>query len=61
MSQQIERQAIEELAYQKWCERGYSHGSDEQDWLDAESELKKSDSSLSSTTKIAAHKSPAKK
>jgi hypothetical protein len=26
-------------AYEKWCDRGYAHGSDMQDWLDAEREL----------------------
>lgn len=30
---------IAERAYQKWEQRGYTHGNDEQDWLDAEAEL----------------------
>jgi hypothetical protein len=27
-------------AYEKWCKRGRPHGSDRQDWLEAEAELK---------------------
>ena len=28
------------LAYQKWVKKGCKHGSDTQDWLEAEAELK---------------------
>ena len=27
-------------AYEKWCKRGRPHGTDKQDWLEAETELK---------------------
>ena len=27
-------------AYEKWCKRGRPHGTDRQDWLEAEAELK---------------------
>ena len=27
-------------AYEKWCKRGRPHGSDKQDWIDAERELR---------------------
>jgi hypothetical protein len=27
-------------AYEKWCKRGQPHGSDKQDWLEAEVELR---------------------
>ena len=27
-------------AYEKWCQRGCMHGTHQQDWLDAEAELK---------------------
>ena len=27
-------------AYEKWAKRGYSHGRDQQDWLEAEAELR---------------------
>jgi hypothetical protein len=28
-------------AYEKWCKRGRPHGSDRQDWLEAEAELQR--------------------
>jgi len=27
-------------AYEKWCKRGRPHGTDKQDWLEAEAELR---------------------
>jgi hypothetical protein len=27
-------------AYEKWCKRGKPHGSDQQDWMEAEAELR---------------------
>lgn len=33
------QEKIARLAYDKWCQRGCPHGSDMQDWLDAEKEL----------------------
>jgi hypothetical protein len=27
-------------AYEKWVKRGYKHGRDQQDWLEAEAELR---------------------
>ena len=28
-------------AYEKWCKRGRPHGTDRQDWLEAEAELQR--------------------
>jgi hypothetical protein len=36
----IPREKIAMRAYEKWCKRGRPHGSDKQDWVDAENELK---------------------
>jgi hypothetical protein len=35
----IPREKIAMRAYEKWCKRGRQHGSDKQDWVDAEKEL----------------------
>lgn len=32
-------EAVARRAYEKFCERGYQHGFDQQDWLAAEREL----------------------
>ncbi len=37
---EISRKAISKLAYEKFCARGRRHGFDQQDWLEAERELK---------------------
>ena len=36
----ISREKIAMRAYEKWCKRGRPHGSDKQDWAEAEMELK---------------------
>ena len=36
----IAREKIAMRAYEKWCKRGRPHGTDKQDWVDAENELK---------------------
>ncbi len=36
---QVPREKIAARAYEKWCQRGCSHGRHEQDWLEAEREL----------------------
>jgi hypothetical protein len=36
----IPREKIAMRAYEKWCKRGRPHGTDRQDWLEAEMELK---------------------
>jgi hypothetical protein len=36
----IPREKIAMRAYEKWCKRGRPHGSDKQDWVEAEIELK---------------------
>ena len=36
----IPREKIAMRAYEKWCKRGQHHGSDKQDWVEAETELK---------------------
>jgi hypothetical protein len=36
----IPRDKIAMRAYEKWCKRGRPHGSDKQDWVEAENELK---------------------
>jgi hypothetical protein len=41
-------------AFEKWCKRGRPHGTDRQDWLEAEAELKAEQSrtgSVPSTTR----------
>jgi hypothetical protein len=35
----IPRDRIAMRAYEKWCKRGRPHGSDKQDWIEAEKEL----------------------
>jgi hypothetical protein len=41
VSQQIPREKIAMRAYEKWCQRGRPcDGSDRQDWLAAEAELR---------------------
>jgi hypothetical protein len=35
----IPRDKIAMRAYEKWCKRGKPHGSDKQDWMEAEREL----------------------
>jgi hypothetical protein len=36
----IPREKIAMRAYEKWCKRGRQHGSDKQDWVEAETELR---------------------
>ncbi len=36
----IPQDKIAQRAYEKWCKRGCKHGSDKQDWLEAETELR---------------------
>jgi hypothetical protein len=36
----IPQEKIAQRAYEKWLKRGCSHGSDQQDWIDAEAELR---------------------
>ena len=36
----IPREKIAMRAYEKWCKRGRPHGTDKQDWTEAEIELK---------------------
>jgi hypothetical protein len=36
---QIPRERIAQRAYEKWMKRGCPHGSDMQDWIEAEREL----------------------
>lgn len=37
---QVPHEKIAMRAYEKWCKRGRQHGSDRQDWLEAEDELR---------------------
>ena len=37
---QLPREKVAMRAYQKWMERGCRHGHDQQDWMDAEAELR---------------------
>ena len=34
----VPQDKIAQRAYEKWCKRGCQHGSDRQDWLEAEAE-----------------------
>jgi len=36
----IPHEKIAMRAYEKWCKRGMNHGSDQQDWMEAEAELR---------------------
>jgi len=36
----VPQEKIAMRAYEKWCKRGRPHGTDRQDWLEAEAELK---------------------
>jgi hypothetical protein len=36
----LHHERIAMLAYEKWMHRGCPHGTDQQDWLEAEAELK---------------------
>jgi hypothetical protein len=36
----IPQDKIAKRAYEKWAKRGYGHGRDQQDWLEAEAELR---------------------
>lgn len=37
---QVPHDKIAMRAYEKWCKRGCPHGSDKQDWYEAEKELR---------------------
>ena len=37
---QVAHDKIAQRAYEKWVKRGRPHGTDKQDWLEAEAELK---------------------
>jgi hypothetical protein len=36
----IPHEKIAMRAYEKWCQRGQPHGTDRQDWMEAETELR---------------------
>ncbi len=36
----IPHEKISQRAYEKWCKRGCVHGNDQQDWMEAEAELR---------------------
>jgi Protein of unknown function (DUF2934) len=36
----VPHEKIAMRAYEKWCKRGYAHGHDRQDWVEAETELR---------------------
>jgi hypothetical protein len=40
-SAKIPHDKIAMRAYEKWCQRGCPHGTDVQDWMEAENELRK--------------------
>ncbi|MBM3995952.1 MAG: DUF2934 domain-containing protein [Planctomycetes bacterium] len=40
MQGSVTMEKIAMRAYQKWLQRGCQHGNDQQDWLEAEAELK---------------------
>jgi hypothetical protein len=37
-------------AYEKWCKRGCPHGSDMQDWMEAEAELRAEHTRMGTST-----------
>jgi hypothetical protein len=36
----VPHEKIAQRAYEKWCKKGCQHGTDKQDWLEAEAELR---------------------
>jgi hypothetical protein len=46
---QVPHEKIAMRAYEKWCKRGKPKGSDKQDWLEAEAEIRMEMSRTSST------------
>jgi hypothetical protein len=46
----VPQEKIAQRAYEKWVKRGQRHGSDIQDWLEAEAELRAEMSRPSTTT-----------
>ena len=36
----VPHEKIAMRAYEKWCKRGCPHGQDQQDWIEAETELR---------------------
>jgi Protein of unknown function (DUF2934) len=36
----VPHEKIAMRAYEKWCKRGFAHGHDRQDWMEAEAELR---------------------
>lgn len=36
----VPHEKIAMRAYEKWCKRGKPHGTDKQDWMEAEAELR---------------------
>ena len=38
---QVPLDQVAKRAYEKWCKRGRPHGTDKQDWYEAEAEIKK--------------------
>lgn len=39
-AREVSHEKIAQRAYEKWMKRGCTHGSDRQDWTEAEAELK---------------------
>jgi hypothetical protein len=39
-SYKLPHEKIAMRAYEKWCKRGRPHGTDKQDWMEAEAELR---------------------
>ena len=46
----IPHERIAQRAYEKWCNRGRPHGTDKQDWMEAEAELRSEMSRNSGST-----------
>ena len=40
VSAKVPHEKIASRAFEKWCKRGRPHGTDKQDWLEAEAELR---------------------
>ena len=40
VSAKLPHEKIAMRAFEKWCKRGRPHGTDKQDWLEAEAELR---------------------
>ncbi len=59
-SSAIPHEKIAHRAFQKWCQRGCQHGAHQQDWLEAEAELRAESGQMPGMSTAAAATAPAR-